>query len=250
MVSRNIPLDIEKIINKKLIKFKNYKNQFSKIPPIIGLICAKKNGNIVFQLESTLKNKSFKSLKECLTENDSKPIELDLISMYLSSFKIFAEQTNIKNLSHLEIYGSNIKAQIYFYIQDFIIILFLNSNTKLYHPFKSQILEYVENVIKSNHLILENSNQDASREKIPEIEELGSFWIEELNKKYIKSYNKEYLNTYFNSKEIINELLPIIEKELVYYFDSIPEDTISNIMKEIKTKIQDKIYDLIMRRKI
>ena len=42
-------------------------------------------------------------IKSYLSESDKNLLEIDLISMYFSSFKTFVGQINIQNLSNLEI---------------------------------------------------------------------------------------------------------------------------------------------------
>ena len=122
----------DSFVEKKLIETVYRTHHFNVIPPIIGIIIADQYGNTitVFEYDSN-ENDYYGPIKSYLSEDQKNILEIDLVSMYLSSFRIFAGQANIKNLSHLEIYGSNIKAQIYFLLEKYMVIIFLNSNTDL-----------------------------------------------------------------------------------------------------------------------
>ena len=112
------------------IACRNY--DFNIIPPVIGIIVSDQYGNTIMVIDYDPKDRTkYGPIKSYLIDDDKKLLELDLISMYFSSFRTFAEQTNIKNLSHLEIHGSNIKVQIYFVYEKYMIIVFLNTNTGL-----------------------------------------------------------------------------------------------------------------------
>jgi hypothetical protein len=91
---------------------------------MIGIIISDQYGNTITVFEYDSKDENdFGPIKSYLSEGEKDLLEFDLISMYLSSFKIFAGQTNIQNTSHLEIYGSNIKVQIYFLFEKYMIIV-------------------------------------------------------------------------------------------------------------------------------
>ncbi len=68
---------------------------------------------MVFEYDRNTEN-SYGPIKSYLSEDDKNLLELDLISMFFSSLKTFAGQTNIQNLSNLEIHGSNIKSRSIF----------------------------------------------------------------------------------------------------------------------------------------
>ena len=92
--------------------------------------------------------------------------------MYFSSFKTFAGQTNIQNLSHLEIYGSNIKAQIYF-LFDFIVITFLNSNTNLNVKDKNEIINHFIEILSNNKYEFSHFNDAKAKKSILNLENNG-----------------------------------------------------------------------------
>jgi len=120
------------LIDKKTNEIAYISYNFNKIPPIIGILTADQFGNTLMVFEYDNKNGGkYGPIKSYLSENDKNLLEIDLISMYFSSFKAFAGQTNIQNLSNLEILGSNIKVQMYFLYDRFMIILFLNSKVDL-----------------------------------------------------------------------------------------------------------------------
>ncbi|MHA1350726.1 MAG: hypothetical protein ACTSPZ_07840, partial [Promethearchaeota archaeon] len=109
-------------VEKKLTETAYRSHNFNVIPPVIGIIISDQYGNTitVFEYESN-DDDAYGPIKSFLSEDHNNLLEIDLVSMYLSSFKIFAGQANIKNLSHLEIYGSNIKAQIYFLLEKYMV---------------------------------------------------------------------------------------------------------------------------------
>ncbi|GAG66063.1 unnamed protein product [marine sediment metagenome] len=120
------------LINGNLDEIANFSYNFNKIPPIIGIVIADQFGNTIMVLEYENKPEEiYDPIKSYLSENNKNLLEIDLISMYFSSFKTFAGQTNIQNLSNLEIHGSNIKIQLYFLFDKYIIIIFLNSKVDL-----------------------------------------------------------------------------------------------------------------------
>ncbi|MFW9941906.1 MAG: hypothetical protein ACFFFT_12760, partial [Candidatus Thorarchaeota archaeon] len=123
----------------------NFSYNFNKIPPIIGMIIADQFGNTIMVLEyDNLAEENYGSIKSYLSDNNKNLLEIDLISMYFSSFKTFAGQTNIQNLSNLEIHGSNIKVQLYFLFDKYMVIIFLNSKVDLTLKEKEQIIQYFE----------------------------------------------------------------------------------------------------------
>lgn len=142
MKAYNAVHNFENITDKKLTEIAYYSLNFNKIPPIIGIIIANKHGNtlMVFEYDNNTEN-NYGAIKSYLSGDDKNLLELDLISMYFSSFKTFAGQTNIQNFSNLEIHGSNIKVQLYFLFDKFMIIIFLNSKVDLNIKEKTQILK-------------------------------------------------------------------------------------------------------------
>lgn len=165
--------------------------------------------------------------------------------MYFSSFKVFAGQTNIQNLSHLEIYGSNIKVQIYFLFEKFMVIVFLNSHAQLNSKEKKEIIEYLkEKLIKHKHAF-ENFNEPNSRKLLRMLELKGRSWLKKFNTKYKIVHNENYIEKNEFLDKIIEEIDPIIQTELHEYLTGIPDHIVNDITLEIRNKIQDKLFNQI-----
>jgi hypothetical protein len=164
--------------------------------------------------------------------------------MYLSSFKIFAGQANIKNLSNLEIYGSNIKAQIYFLLEKFMVIIFLNSNTDLNSKQRAQVIKYCEENLDKYRFEFENFNNSSSREILSLVEQNGQKWLKKFNIRYIQTYKNIYLRKHETTEELMNEFGLIIQSEIDEYLNYVPDEIINNFSKELKNKIQDKLFEI------
>ena len=235
----------KQIIDKKLEAISFRSNNFDIIPPIIGIIIADQFGNLIMVLEHDNKEGSkYPPIKSYLNENHKNLLELDLISMYFSSFKTFAGQTNIQNLSHLEIYGSNIKIQIYFLFEKYIIIIFLNSNTDLSSKEKAYILNYFEEKLGKYEYDFDNFNLTSSRRTISLLENQGKIWLKMLNNNYIRNSKKIYLRKHEKIEKFTINIEPIIRKELNEYLQYMPDDFVDNLCKEIINKIQDKMFEI------
>ncbi|MFX1365816.1 MAG: hypothetical protein ACFFCE_00355 [Promethearchaeota archaeon] len=234
----------EDITNDRLLKNALFSHNFHKIPPIIGIITADQYGNtlMVFQYEEGDES-NYNPIKSYLSEDDKSLLDIDLISMYFSSFKTFAGQTNIQNLSNLEIHGSNIKIQIYFLFDKYMIIIFLNSNTELNLKDKAQIVHYFEEQLINHEFEFKYFNATDSRNTIRKLEKKGKTWLKKLN----VNYRDAFKNIYLKKHEMINfameKIAPIIQEELIEYFSGIPEDIVNNVTKEIRNKIQDKFCE-------
>ncbi len=201
-------------------------------------------GNKITVFEYDLKDENdFGPIKSYQSEGEKDLLEIDLISMYLSSFKIFAGQTNIQNLSHLEIYGSNIKVQIYFLFEKYMIIVFLNSNTNLNSQEKARILEYLkEKLVKYEHQFT-NFNEINSRKIIGIVERNGKKWFKKLNKDYIQAFKNLFLKKHEEIEKSTSEIGLIIQNELYEYLEHVPDEILNNVSKELKNKIQDKLFE-------
>lgn len=231
------------LIKNQLLESKYRAHNFNSIPPIIGFIVADQYGNAIMVYEyNTEKGAIYGPIKTYLSESDKNFLEIDLISMYFSSFKVFAGQTNIQNLSHLEIYGSNIKAQIYF-LFDFIIITFLNSNTDLKAKEKREILNHFKGILSDHEYEFSHFNESKAKKIIVSLENKGRFWLKKLNCKYIESFKKFYLKRHDLFELIIEQIDPIIQNEVNEYLEYIPDEIKVNLIKEVKNKIQDKLLE-------
>jgi len=237
-------LDKFSLIKNQLIQSKLRTHKFNQIPPIIGFIVADEYGNAIMVYEYDTKNgKNYGPIKSYLSGDDKNLLEIDLISMYFSSFKIFAGQTNIQNLSHLEIYGSNIRAQIYF-LFDYIIIAFLNSNSNLNAKEKNEIINHFREILSKNEYELSHFNESKAKKSILSLENKGKIWLKKRNNEYIDSFKDYYLKRHDLFEFLIEQIDPVIQDELNEYLEYIPDDIKENLTKEIKNKIQDKLLEL------
>ncbi len=231
-------------INGKLDQIANFSYNFNKIPPIIGMIIADQFGNTIMVLEYENKpEENYGSIKSYLSEDNKSLLEIDLISMYFSSFKTFAGQTNIQNLSNLEIHGSNIKVQLYFLFDKYMIIVFLNSKADLNSKDKEQIIHYFSELLVKYEYAFQHFNDSNSRRILTTLENKGKVWLKKLNKTYLQAFQGNYLKKHEVLELIINKISPTIKEVLGEYLDGIPEEVISDMSKELKNKIHDKICE-------
>ncbi len=239
----------DNIVEKKLTESAYRSHNFNVIPPIIGIIIADQYGNTitVFEYDSNDVDK-YESIKSYLSGDQKNFLEIDLVSMYLSSFKIFAGQANIKNLSHLEIYGSNIKAQIYFLLEKFMVIIFLNSNTDLNSKDRAQVIKYCEDKLNKYEFEYRNFNETGSRETLSILEQKGKKWLKKFNVRYIQTYKNIYLRKHETTEELMNKLGLIIQSEINEYLNHVPEEIINNFSKDLKNKIQDKLFEINLNK--
>ncbi len=234
------------LIDNKREDIASYSFNFNKIPPLIGIITADQFGNTIMVLEHCTKEKdNYRPIVSYLRGDDKRLIEIDLVSMYFSSFKAFAGETNIQNLSHLEIYGSNIKIQIHFLFDKYMIIIFLNSNTQLNSKERKEVIEYIEEKIVKHEHAFENFNEPNSRKTFKMLELKGRSWLKRLNTKYIIAHNKNYMKKDEILEKLIEQVGPIIKAELHEYLTLLPEHVINDLTLEIRNKIQDKLFSQI-----
>lgn len=238
----------DSFVEKKLTETAYRTHNFNIIPPIIGIIIADQYGNTitVFEYDSN-ENDDYSPIKSYLSGDQKNFLEIDLVSMYLSSFKIFAGQANIKNLSHLEIYGSNIKAQIYFLLEKFMVIIFLNSNTDLNSKERAQVIKYCEDKLNKYESEYANFNDTSSRETLSMLEQKGKKWLKKFNIRYIQTYKNIYLRKHETTEELMNQLGLIIQSEINEYLNYVPDEIINNFSKELKNKIQDKLFEINLK---
>lgn len=233
----------ETVVDKKLLKIAYCSRNFDDIPPIIGIITADQYGNTIVVFEHDYKDGGDRGpISSYLSEDDKNLNEIDLISMYFSSFKIFAGQNNIQNLSHLEIHGSNIKVQIYFLFEKYMIIVFLNSNTDLNSQEKTEMIKYIENKLITHESAFENFNEMSARKVLGKVESAGKTWLRRFNTKYLHEFNRTYLEKNEITERIIMDIDPIIKNELREYLEHVSDELVDDLSKEIKNKIQDKLY--------
>lgn len=232
------------IKDEKLEEIAKFTYNFNNIPPIIGMITADQFGNTIMVYEYENKpEENYGSIKSYLSEDNKGLLEIDLISMYFSSFKTFAGQTNIQNLSNLEIHGSNIKIQLYFLFDEYMVIIFLNSNADLNLTEKEQILHYFEELLVKYRYEFQNFNDSNSRRILGILEKKGKIWLKKLNKAYIQAFQNKYLRKHEVLELVINKISPTIKEVVGGYLDGIPDEIISDMSKELKNKIHDQISE-------
>ena len=231
-------------INGKLDEIANFSYNFNKVPPVIGIVIADQFGNtlMVFEYENK-PEENYDPIKSYLSEDNKNLLEIDLISMYFSSFKTFAGQTNIQNLSNLEIHGSNIKVQLYFLLDKYMVITFLNSKVDLNLKEKEQIIQYFEEILIKYEYEFQHFNDSNSRKTLRILGNKGKVWLKKLNKTYIQAFQNKYLKKHEILDIVINKISPTIEKVLGEYLEGIPEDVINDISRELRNKIHDKICE-------
>jgi len=232
-------------VEKKLTETAYRSHNFNVIPPVFGIIISDQYGNTitVFEYDSNDKD-DYGPIKSYLSKDHNNLLEIDLVSMYLSSFKIFAFNIRTINLSHLEIYGSNIKAQIYFLLEKFMVIIFLNSNTDLNSKQRAQVIKYCEEKLIKYESEFENFNDTSSRELMSLLEQKGKRWLKKFNIRYIQTYKNIYLRKLETTEELMNQLSSIIQSEINEYLNYVPDDIINNFSKELRNKIQDKLFEM------
>jgi len=228
----------------KLYEIANFSYNFNKVPPIIGMIIADQFGNTIMVLEYENKpEENYGSIKSYLSEDNKNLLEIDLISMYFSSFKTFAGQTNIQNLSNLEIHGSNIKVQLYFLFDKYMVIIFLNSKVDLNLKEKEQLIQYFEEILIKYEYEFQYFNDSNSRRILTILENKGKIWLKKLNKTYIQAFQNKYLKKHEVLERVIKKIFPTITKVLGEYLEGIPEEFINDMAKELKNKIHDQICE-------
>ena len=233
-----------KIVEEQIcdIAFKSCK--FDDIPPIIGLIISNLDGYSLMVIEYGEKNDSnYGPIKSYLSRDDENLLEL--IPMYFSSLKAIASQINIQNLSHFEIYGSNIKIQIYFLLDKFMIIALLNSNIELNSREKTTIIEKTKDNLVRYHYEFQNFNATDSRKLLRVLEREGIAWLKKLNKNYLHDYKNRYLRKHDLIENMMVNIKPVVRHELEEYLEKLPPDFINDLSKELLNKIQDILFKSI-----
>ena len=231
-------------INGKLDEIALFSNNFYKVPPIIGIVLADQFGNTIMVLEYEDNSEQIYSpIKSYLSDDNKNLLEIDLISMYFSSFKTFAGQTNIQNLSNLEIHGSNIKVQLYFLFDKYMVIIFLNSNIDLNLKEKEQIIQYFEEILVRYEYEVEHFNDSNSRKTLRILGNKGKVWMKKLNRTFMKAFQNNFLKKHEILDMVINKISPTIERILGEYLEGIPEDVINDMSRELRNNIHDKICE-------
>jgi len=230
-------------INGKLEEIAYISYNFNKIPPIIGIVIADQFGNTIMVIEYDNSEENYDPIKSYLSEDNKNLLEIDLISMYFSSFKTFAGQTNIQNLSNLEIHGSNIKVQLYFLFDKYMVIIFLNSKLDLNLKEKEEIIQYFEQILIKYEFEFQHFNNANSRKVFRVLGNKGKLWLKKLNRTYLQTFQNNFLKKHEILDMVINRISPTIEKVLDEYLEGVPEDIINDMSRELRNKIHDNICE-------
>ncbi|MFX0071507.1 MAG: hypothetical protein ACFFAO_10500 [Candidatus Hermodarchaeota archaeon] len=213
---------------------------FNRIPPIVGIILSTRSGLSILTYEyHTNDRNKYGSIDSYL--NDNQEHLLDLISMYLSSLINFADNINIENLNNVGIGGSNIKLKVFFKHADYMLIIFLNSNTDLSLRIQDFILDHFEKIFKKYSYFLEHYNEEGSIQIRKNLECSGEKWLKKLNRFYIEAYKKLYIAKDKKFEKFMANIKPLIFETLEYYLKYIPEDNKTDICREIYEKINNEL---------
>ncbi len=238
------------VIHEKINEIAYFSYDFNKTPPVIGIILADIYGNALMVFEYSLEESSYGPIKSYLkSENDNQiEIDINLISGYLSAFKSFSGEINIQNLENLEIGGSNIKVQIHFLFDQYMIIIFLNSNIDLSSRRKAGIMKYFEEKLVKYETEFKHFNAAKSREIIQILEKNGKYWLKNLNESLIQSHRTNCLQRHLIIDDLVDGFNSIIHKELFEYLPNAPEDILDNLSREIDNKIQDRLFENLTKK--
>ena len=162
--------------------------------------------------------------------------------MYFSSIKNIAGEIKIQNLSHFEVYGSNIKVQIYFLFEKYMIIALLNSHANLNSIEKTQLISYIKEHLNSHDYEFQNFNATASRELFRNLEVKGKKWLKKINNSFIQGYKSDYLRKHGVIENVMKEIQPVIQTELSEYLENAPDEMLYDLAKELSNKIQDLLF--------
>lgn len=229
---------IEDKLKSRKILFSLY--NFNKIPPIIGIILSNNTGTSILTYQYNSNSRSGYGKIDSYLKGSQDRL-LDFITMYFSSLNTFADNVNIENLRYVGIGGSNIKIKVFFKFKDYMIIVFLNSNTDLGINIQDHILEHFSEISRTYKEALENYNNKESRRIRKDLETSGEKWIKKLNNYYIKIYEKLFIAKDERCEKLMTNIKPIINDALEYYLKHIPEDIKTDICREIYEKIGDKL---------
>ncbi len=228
-------------IDKTLSEIAYRSCNFNDTPPIIGLIVSNFDGYTLMVIEyNSEEGSNYGPIKSYLSKDDENLLEL--ISMYFSSITNIAGQINIQNLSHFEVYGSNIKVQIYFLFEKYMIIVLLNSHTNLNSNEKTQILSYIKEHLATHDYEFQNFNATRSRELFRSLELKGKKWLKKLNTNFIQYYKSDYLRKHGVIENVMKDIQPVIQTELTEYLENAPDEIVYDLAKELSNKIQDLLF--------
>jgi hypothetical protein len=233
-----------KIIEQQICDIAFKTCNFDSTPPIIGLIISNLDGYSLMVIEYGENNESnYGPIKSYLSRDDENLLEL--IPMYFSSLKAIASQINIQNLSHFEIDGSNIKVQIYFLLDKFMVIALLNSNTELNSKEKRSLIDKIKENLMKYQFEFQNFNATGSRKLLRVLEREGTAWLKKMNRNYILNFKNRYLRKHDLIEDMMVNINTVVHYELEEYLEKLPPEFINDLSKELINKIQDTLFKLI-----
>jgi len=99
-----------------------------------------------------------------------------------------------------------------------------------------------EKLIKYGHQFI-NFNETNSRKIIGMVERNGKKWFNKLNKDCMQAFKKLFLKKHEEIEKSMSEIGLIIQNELYEYLENIPDEIVNSLSKELKNKIQDKLFE-------
>ena len=205
-----------------------------KIPSFIGAFIADKDGRTLLSIE-LFENALEKFIGSIPSNEDTIPIDLDLIPMFISALEKFSLELNIKDLSGFSLEGSNLKMQIFGY-EDYTVTFFMNPDINI-NPVQNKINNYFKNIFEEYEKDFENALASGQIDPLFPIIDQGRKWLEELNKSYehtvidLESYDIESAHKLYSNIDDFQE-------KVNFEFS-----TILNKIKELKFKLTNAILD-------
>jgi len=152
-----------------------------KIPSFIGAFIADKDGRTLLSIE-LFENALEKFIGSIPSNEDTIPIDLDLIPMFISALEKFSLELNIKDLSGFSLEGSNLKMQIFGY-EDYTVTFFMNPDINI-NPVQNKIYNFFKNIFEEYEKDFEIALTSGQIDPLFPIIDQGRKWLEDLNKSY------------------------------------------------------------------
>jgi len=238
---KNEGLIADKLVNAT---YKTY--NFNIIPPVIGIIISNHAGINLLVLEYDFENdENFKTIDSYISDDEKGIFKLDMVSSYFCSLKAIAGEINIQNLEHFEIRGSNIKVQVYFISEKFLVVTFLNSNTNLIPEERKKIKNYFKYLIAAHEFEFNNYNAECSRQLFRKLKKEGRAWLRKLNVHHEELYKSEYLRKHEIIENFSKMIDPRMKNIISENLETLPENIAENLSRELSTTIQDGLFDYL-----
>jgi GTPase SAR1 family protein len=171
-----------------------------KVPSFIGAFIADKDGRTLLSIE-LFENALEKFIGSIPSNEDTIPIDLDLIPMFISALEKFSLELNIKDLAGFNLEGSNLKMNIFSYedygfnlegsnlkmnifsYEDYTVTFFMNPDINI-NPVQNKIHNYFKNIFEEYEKDFENALNSGQIDGLFPIIDRGRKWLEDLNKSY------------------------------------------------------------------